>query len=58
MTKDPVIIPAVNHQPTLMPLTSNNYITEAFLRAAPAAAKPITSNGYVSHDAVARVLDI
>lgn len=53
---DPVIMPASDHNhPTLMPLTSNNYISEAFLRSAPSATKPLTSNGYVTHDAVARV---
>lgn len=54
LKKDPIIVPAVG--PTNIPLSSNNYISEAFLRSPPAAAPvPITSNGYVSHDAIVRV---
>lgn len=48
-------MPAVIQHPTLMPFSSNNYITEAVLRSAPVAPQPLTSNGYVSHDAIARV---
>ncbi|KAG4077009.1 hypothetical protein HA402_015996 [Bradysia odoriphaga] len=53
LKKDPIIVAPMN--PTVMPLTSNNYISEAFLRSPPAAAPvPLTSNGYVTHDAVVR----
>ncbi|KAJ6644668.1 Cytokine receptor [Pseudolycoriella hygida] len=51
---DPMIVPTSSYRSNMLSAISNNYATEELLRSSPVVAKILTTNGYVSHDAVAR----